>query len=156
MQYADFKAIEGEDGIKAEVERLVTSKFILPEQGKAVDVKRVVTFASSDIFARLKMAKKMWREFRFNFEISASELYDDIAGLDEKILMQGMADLVFEDESGFVLLDYKTDRVTSTAELAEKYRAQLDCYARAVKEILQEDVKERFIYSFYLGKAIKV
>jgi ATP-dependent helicase/nuclease subunit A len=156
MQYADFKAIEGEDGIKAEVERLITSKFILPEQGKAVDVKRVVTFASSDIFVRLKMAKRMWREFRFNFEIPASELYDDIAGLDEKILMQGMADLVFEEDDGFVLLDYKTDRVTSAAELAEKYRAQLDCYARAVKEILQEDVKERFIYSFYLGKAIAV
>jgi len=67
-----------------------------------------------------------------------------------------MADLVFEDESGIVLLDYKTDRVANAQELAEKYKLQLDCYARAVKEILQEDVKERFIYSFYLGKAIEV
>jgi ATP-dependent helicase/nuclease subunit A len=156
MQYADFKTIKSADGVKAEVARLVASKFMLPEQGKVVDTARVVAFASSDIFARLKNAKRMWREFRFNLEIPAGELYEDIAGLDEKILMQGMADLVFEDESGIVLLDYKTDRVANAQELAEKYKLQLDCYARAVKEILQEDVKERFIYSFYLGKAIEV
>ena len=156
MQYCGLDAITDEKDVKAEVERLVNEKFLLPEQGAAVDEKKVAAFSKSPLFARLTSAKRLWREFRFNIEVPAGEIYEDAAGVDTKILMQGMADLVFEEEGGAVLLDYKTDRVAGPGELTEKYRAQLDCYTRAVNEILEIPVKERFIYSFYLGMAIKV
>ena len=110
-------------------------------------------FAASPLFTRIVAAKKLWREFRFNIEVPADEIYD---GADGKILLQGMADLVFEEDGGAVILDYKTDRVASGAALVEKYKKQLDCYARAVREILEVDVKEKYIYSFYLNKVIKV
>ncbi len=156
LHYANLNAINSEDGIKSEINRLVTSRYILSEQGDAVDIARVAGFASSAVFARLQNAKRIWREFRFNLEIAAEELYEDAVDLNQTVLLQGMADLVFEEEDGIVLLDYKTDRVLNAEELSEKYRFQLDCYSRAVKEILRKGIKTRFIYSFYLGKAIEV
>lgn len=156
MQYAKLDTVTDEDGVKSEIDRLLRNKFLLPEQGEAVNVKKVMNFIKSQLFTRIKNAEKVWREFRFNLEIPADEVYPDVNGINEKILLQGMADLVFEESGGAILLDYKTDRVTHIDELAEKYRAQLDCYARAVQEILQVEVKERYIYSFYLGETIKV
>jgi ATP-dependent helicase/nuclease subunit A len=156
MQYCDFDKISDTDAIKAEIKRLTDKKFLLPEQAAAVDVGRVAAFASSQLFARIKASKGVWREFRFNIELPAREIYEDAADVDEKILLQGMADLVFEENGGVTLLDYKTDRVSDGIELIEKYRVQLDCYARAAKEILGLEVKERFIYSFHLNTALKV
>jgi ATP-dependent helicase/nuclease subunit A len=156
MQYADFDALSDINCIKSEIERLVRQKFLLPEQGEAVDTAKIAAFSASDIYKRVKNASKVWREFRFNFEIPAEEVFEDARGIDEKILIQGMADLVFEEAGGAVLLDYKTDRVSQISELAEKYRAQLFCYERAVKEILKKEVIGRYIYSFHLGEAIEI
>lgn len=156
MQYCSFDAISSKESAAAEAERLVSQGFLLPEQGAAIDVDKVVTFAASPLFSRLKEAKKLWREFRFNIEVPACEIYPDAQDTDTKILMQGMADLVFEEDGKAILLDYKTDRVANAGILIENYRTQLDCYTRAVSEILGIPVKERYIYSFHLDTAIIV
>ena len=38
----------------------------------------------------------------------------------------------------------------------DKYRAQLDYYARALERLLEKPVKEKIIYSFTLEEEIKV
>ena len=139
-----------------EVERLVEEKFILPEQGAAVDTAKAAAFGSSPVYKRICAAKKLWREFRFNIEVPANEIYEEAADTDAKILLQGMADLVFEEDGGAVILDYKTDRVSSPEALIERYSGQLNSYARAVQEILGVPVKEKIIYSFQLEREIRV
>ena len=85
--------------------------------------------------------------------IDASELSDDFpAG--ETVLVQGVIDCYFEEEDGLVLLDYKTDRVHKARELADRYRVQLDYYARALTQLTGKTVKERLIWSFALGEEI--
>ena len=71
-------------------------------------------------------------------------------------LVQGIIDLYFEEEDGVVLVDYKTDRVETAAELAERYRIQLQYYARAIRRISGKTVKEILIYSLYLSETISV
>lgn len=53
------------------------------------------------------------------------------------MLLQGVIDCLIETEDGYVILDFKTDRVSegTLPERAESYRAQLDAYAAAVREI---------------------
>jgi ATP-dependent exoDNAse (exonuclease V) beta subunit len=45
-------------------------------------------------------------------------------------LVEGVADCVFEDERGYVVIDFKTDR--ATGELLDRYRRQVALYAEAV------------------------
>ena len=75
---------------------------------------------------------------------------------DEKILVQGIIDVYFEEPDGLVVLDYKTDKVRNAEELKEKYHAQLDYYAQALSRLTGKQVKEKIIYSFTLGEEIAV
>ena len=67
-------------------------------------------------------------------------------------------DAYFEEEDGLVLVDYKTDYVEQgrEQELIEKYRIQLLYYARALEQLRGKKVKEIYLYSFALGKALKI
>ena len=71
---------------------------------------------------------------------------------DETVLIQGIIDVFFEEEDGLVLLDYKTDSVSSMAELWNRYETQLDYYQEALEKIYGKPVKERVLYSFHLGR----
>ena len=57
-----------------------------------------------------------------------------------------------------VLVDYKTDYVGAGGEkeLVDKYKAQLDYYARALEQLTGKKVTERIIYSFALSREIMV
>jgi ATP-dependent helicase/nuclease subunit A len=60
----------------------------------------------------------------------------------EDAIMEGVIDLVYEREGRVYVADYKTDAVTaaSARAAAERYRAQGEVYARAVREGLGRQV----------------
>jgi ATP-dependent helicase/nuclease subunit A len=66
-------------------------------------------------------------------------------------------DCLAEEEDGYLLLDYKTDRLAPDQldQALERYRGQLDIYARAVENITGRQVKEKYLYLFHLGKEIR-
>ena len=72
----------------------------------------------------------------------------------ETVMIQGVIDLYFEEEDGLVLLDYKTDYVDKAETLAERYRAQLYYYRKALEAVTGKRVKESYIWSFHLRKLI--
>ena len=72
------------------------------------------------------------------------------------MLVQGIADCVFAEEDGLVLVDYKTDRVKTPEELADRYRSQLLFYKQALEQLLEQPVKEMILYSFALGETVEV
>ena len=55
-----------------------------------------------------------------------------------------------------VLVDYKTDRVTSGEELIKRYKIQMDLYKEALQRLTGMPVKACYIYSFRLHDAIIV
>ena len=87
--------------------------------------------------------------------VDAKEVYPGAESTDT-VLVQGIIDVFFEEDGELVVLDYKTDQVKKASELAEKYHAQLDYYAKALEQLLQKPVKEKWIYSFTLKEQIKV
>ena len=70
------------------------------------------------------------------------------------MLIQGVIDVYFEEDGELVVADYKTDRVENGRELSEKYRKQLEYYARALQQLTGKKVKEKIIYSFRLHEEI--
>ena len=72
------------------------------------------------------------------------------------MLVQGIIDAYFLEEDEIVLVDYKTDHVRKGDEkkLIDLYHTQLEDYARALQRMTGRKVKEKYIYSFALKKAI--
>jgi len=77
-----------------------------------------------------------------------------LAGVKEDIVtVQGIVDAFFyeTDENGeeyIVLVDYKTDRVSTKEELVLLYRAQMEIYAETIASISQVEVREIILYGF--------
>ena len=72
------------------------------------------------------------------------------------MIVQGIADCVFEENDQLVIVDYKTDHVKTPEELCERYREQLRIYAYALSRITGLTVRQCLLYSFALGREIEV
>lgn len=58
-------------------------------------------------------------------------------------VLEGFIDVLYEDDDGLVIVDYKTDSWRSAGDLdvkVERYRVQLQAYARAVCDAVKRDV----------------
>ena len=118
--------------------------------------KNMYSFKTILIWEELKNAKEVHREEPFYMTIPAKEIYKK--DVEEKILVQGIIDLYYIDRNdNLVLLDYKTDYLENGAEeLIQKYDSQLQLYKKALEDALNTKVDKIYIYSTYLGKAIKI
>ena len=157
MQKLDYKKEYNKDNVIELLEEMQAKKIITEVQKDNISVDKILEFTKSKIFKRLKIAKEVYREKAFYINIPADEIYE--SGVHENILIQGVIDLYFvDDNDNIVLVDYKTDYVPDGKEeyLIEKYKKQLEIYARAIKEATNKEVNEIYIYSTYLGKEIKI
>ena len=106
------------------------------------------------MFARSLRSQNVRREFAFQMELGKEELAAVVPNIGEhQITVQGIADMVFEEDGGWVLVDFKTDRA-SQQTLYERYQRQLSLYARMIAGSTGMPVKQKILYSFYLGREI--
>ncbi len=115
-------------------------------------------FLRTKLGARMQAAAKqgkLCREKPFVMGKPACEALEGTSSR-EMVLIQGIIDVFFEEDGEIVLLDYKTDKVASAAELAGRYRTQLELYQEAIERAVGKKVKERLLYSFSLGEIVPV
>lgn len=144
--------------LEADLERWSSAGLLSEEYREAVSRKKILHFMDSPMGERLHLAAKagkLWKEQPFMLGISADRLSPEFPDTEE-ILVQGIIDVFFEEEGEIVLLDYKTDVIKSPQELADRYRVQLDYYGEALERLTGKKVKERVLYSFYLGEEVPV
>ena len=95
-------------------------------------------------------------EKRFNVLLPAMPLLQK----EGEVLIQGVVDAWFENPDGtLTLLDFKTDRAKEADGeeiLRLRHGEQLRLYRLAVEELTGKTVSELLIYSFALGKEIKI
>ena len=72
------------------------------------------------------------------------------------MILQGVIDCAFLEEDGWVILDYKTDRVSDPEAFVAEYTPQLRWYTRAVGELTGQRVKEAALYSLTLDQVFPV
>ena len=160
MELMDFERVMGEAedaaGIAARLRTFLSGeaaeKRLTEEYFRAVNQRKIVNFLLTPLAARIRQAWRrggLYREQPFVLGIDAGRLKKEFPDT-ETVLIQGIIDLFFEEEDGIVLLDYKTDAVSSLAELWNRYETQLDYYREAVEKICGKPVKERILYSFHL------
>ena len=102
-------------------------------------------FAASPLFLRMAASDRVEREWSFLCPMPARRLLPETDS-DEPILLQGVIDACFIENGAWVLLDYKTDRVTGDPkEYAKKHAQQVALYAEALEKLSGMPVKERHI-----------
>ena len=155
--------------MEAEILRLVEQEFLRPEDAARVRRDEVAAFCQSALFARLRAAKGVRRELRFHALLPAAAFAEGEerrrALGDSRLLVQGVIDCVLEEEDGYTVIDYKTDRLTpaecaspalAAKKLLPRHRTQLSYYAAACREMYGKPPREVLLYSLPLGDAIPV
>lgn len=158
LQYAELS-----NGCSAaqQAQQLIDRGLLSSAQGASLPLARLQRFMDSPLAARMAASPLLLREFPFavkrpvaDFAFDLSELPADAAK--ESVMVQGIADALFEEDGELVIVDYKSDRIQAMSELVDRYRAQLLVYAEALSVILKRPVKDCLMYSFYLGESISV
>lgn len=160
MECLDYAKTDTKEEITAQIQELVKMQKLEKAEAESITVSDIWKFLKTDIGKRMKEAfveGRLFREQPFVISTDAS-LADKKWKQGEKILVQGIIDAYFVENDVIVLVDYKTDRVGYGGEhtLIERYRTQLSEYAKALEQMLDMPVNETYIYSFALGKTIKM
>lgn len=135
-----------EESIKNFLDEILLSGKVETELVKSITVREIKGFLESDVASRMKKADEngfLHREQPFVIEM-------------DEHLIQGIVDAYFIEDNEIVVVDYKTDRVKTGQELAERYHAQLEYYGRALSRLLGKKVKELIIYSTRLKSEIRL
>lgn len=156
MQFADYG--NAKENIEGEIERLLSKGFLDNLQAESLDRKKLENFFSSELFGRISLSDKVYREKKFIIGMSPAEFDEALPEKfsDERVVVQGILDCAFEEDGQIVIVDYKTDRVSSPDILRERYSGQLKIYEKAVRECLGKTVKETLLYSFSLETTVKI
>ncbi len=156
MQFSDYS--NAKNNLEEEIARLLNKGYLDTVQAESLDRKKLNNFFKSDLFKRVERSNKVYREKKFIIAMSPCEFDEtlDEKFSDEKVIVQGILDCAFEEDGEIVIIDYKTDRVTSPDELRERYFSQLKIYEHAVRECLGKNVKETLLYSFRLDTTVKI
>ncbi len=162
MELIDFSSIydENQEPVWEKIEHQILmytqNGKLSQEYADILQKHKLMNFFSNDIAKRMWKAQLegcLYREQPFVMGISADRLNKDFPK-QEKILIQGIIDAFFVEDGEIVLLDYKTDRVSTEKELWDRYETQLDYYEEALSKLMQMNVKENVLYSFSLEKTV--
>ena len=155
IQYADYD--KAKTDIETEIARLCNMGILSENEAKAINRPALQKFFSSPLFERIDRSSLVMREKKFTVEVPISEVYEGVEEFsDEKIMIQGIADCAFLEDGKLVVVDYKTDRLESEELFREKYSSQVLIYKKALTMSTGYEVEETLLYSFHLGKEIKV
>lgn len=122
-------------------------KYIFDNPGEKIDYKKYERDEIVEEQVGRVVNSSIWKR-----ALEAREAYAELPILlyneDKRKLIRGVIDLVFKENDGWVIADYKTNKITGSEkvkELKEKYSSQMDSYKRVFEELTGERVKETVV-----------
>ena len=154
LQYLDFSGGDAAGQVAA----LRARNLLTEEQAAEVDVEALDRFLASPLAQEIRQGRNILREYRFTL-LMDERIYDPAAQGGDEMLLQGVVDCCFETDAGITVVDFKTDRVFTAAEIrarAEQYRPQLEAYSRALEQVLEKKVGRRVLCFLAPGETVDV
>ncbi|MBQ7307555.1 MAG: UvrD-helicase domain-containing protein [Clostridia bacterium] len=105
------------------------------------------------IMNKLSKDRKIYPEKMFLMNVEKNLVKQSTSN--QKVLIQGIVDLILEGKDDIILVDYKTTK-GSDKFLKEKYNVQLSLYAMALEDFYKKPVSKKYIYSFFKNKLIEL
>lgn len=156
MQYCDMNLAEKD--VSSERDRLYENGLLGNKESTAIEIPLIEKFFRSELYSRMKSAENLERERKFLLRIADIDVPDELKNVykDTDGMIQGVIDCLFEEDDGIVVVDYKTDSSKDEEALRVEYAPQLILYKAALEAVYGKKVKEAVIYSFRLGKEVRI
>ena len=131
LEEIDFKSREN---LSVICNLIAKREGILPRTAEIEQL--VLSACNSGVVKRAVESGNLMREVPFSVPIPSLNL--------PKRTMEGYIDLLFEEEDGLVVVDYKTDNISenNSQEVLSRYRLQGAAYAMGVEKAISKPVKE--------------
>lgn len=146
MQYLPLGSRMGEAEAAAYLRALCENGRMSKEQAEVADARAIAWFTQDPLYLRLSSAARLERELPFSYPVDAETLYGVAA--DERVLLQGVIDACFLENGGWVVVDYKTDRVRpgeTAVQAANRHETQMRLYALSLEAITNQPVREKLV-----------
>lgn len=145
LQKIDLKAND-EEKVKREIDALVAEGELPEDAARKVDCGKVAELLNSDLM-RIAAQGKCHREIPFVY-------YLPVVG-EDRTLIQGVADLVIEEDDSLTVVDYKASNAPPEI-LSERYAKQLEIYSSAMEKIFSKPVKGRILFNILRNYTVDV
>ena len=149
-------AYAGGQEVQSAIEELCAKELLSDSEARAIELPWLLSYLQSPLYARVCAAKKVYREVPFQMLEKAKDLWKDTNAEDE-VMVQGIADCVFEEEGKLVLIDFKTDYVQTEDMLQEKkerYALQIQLYEKALSRALKAPISQSCLFFLRSGQQI--
>lgn len=144
---------EGE--INKKVEQLI-DKESLPPSRKSEVLEIIEVFKSSPLYKQIQSAEAYYTELPFSFMAKVGDpLYPE--GKEGDVYISGIIDLIYKKGNGWVIVDFKTDRITKEEDiqkLTNHYARQLQLYREAWQHMTKEMVTELKLYFIHANQLV--
>lgn len=154
MQYLPLADYD-QASLQKALDSLVGRGFLRLDEVTQLDQRALLAFFQSPLADRMRQSDRVERELPFSMLYPGQSVYPNLEE-GEDLFLQGIIDSCFLEEGAWVLVDYKTDRLYKEKDFVDRYHVQLELYCQALAKVTGIPVKEAYIYSFRLGKAIPV
>ncbi len=179
------------EALREQIRKMVERKLLSEEEAKAANQAQLTRFLISGLGRRVVKAEKegrLYKEQSFNLmgeakkwlpeerleirqiegNVSLKQTLDrEEDERENQIMIQGTIDCFFREGEGYVLIDYKTDRIEGKDQGPEKkaaflmekkkqYEIQMGLYHNAVECSMGMPVKEAYLYFLDSGDAVKI
>lgn len=142
LELIDFK-LDTLKEVKDSIEEMCEIGAITEEEQNTVDAQLILDCLHSEILQFAKN-KKTYREQKFKLFVPANEVYE--TDIEDKIVVQGIADLIIEENEGsVVLVDYKFSE-EDPSYIIDTYKEQLNLYQKAIELCMNKNVSKKYIY----------
>ncbi len=153
MEKIPFDKVDSRNYVKDFIKDLLEKDILSEEEMTLIDHESIFSFFESEVGKRAILAYNKGELYKEKSFILGLEAEDN-----DMTMVQGMIDLYFVEDDQIVLIDYKTDNVSSENKnvFTDRYKVQLALYKKAVAAFTGLPVKEVFIYSSTLREFIEI
>ncbi len=152
------------DAVEEQLQQLEDEQRLSAEERSMVPAEELLAFAKSALLKRMRQAEQVLKEQPFIVRIPVGKIRSWIpewleehpeVPQDAEIMVQGIIDVCFRTQEGWVIADYKSDRYWDQARV-EMYSRQLRLYAYALERITSVPVRELMLYRTRTAEEIDV
>jgi len=128
----------------------LTKYYVQNSQIEGVDYRKIQK-AHKILSGLCKDAIAIKKEAQFEMYVPYNEIV--ASKIEDKVLVQGVVDLIIEKENSIILVDYKFSKLPARI-LKQKYLEQLNLYKLAIEKAYKKPVENMYIYSIVADELI--
>jgi ATP-dependent helicase/nuclease subunit A len=156
IQNIDLKQTVNESVIGNLIGNLVKKGCLTKPTAEKINISSIMKFLNSDLGKLVQNGKNtVMKEWPFTYAAPVADIYPNLKNCgDEKIIVQGIIDMLIRTPDEAVIIDFKTDHIgpAQVQQRAELYLPQLKWYCKAAGDTL--NVKKVSGWLYFLAPAV--